>query len=154
MDSQTASTRNSVFISYSRADKRFLDELHAQLSHHVRMGLVTYWDDTKIMPGKRWKVELGNALQAAKVGVFLVSADFLASDFIANYELRPLLEAAKNEGVVILSVILSACVFHDTDLADFQAINAPSNPLNQMSRGKRDVIWTEVANFIKNALKD
>jgi hypothetical protein len=120
----------------------------------VRIGVVTYWDDTRITPGNRWKVDLGKALQAARIGVFLVSADFLASDFIANRELRPLLQAAEQEGVVILSVILSACVFYDTDLAQFQAINAPSNPLNQMPRGKRDVIWTEVANFIKNALKD
>lgn len=154
MASQMASTRNGVFISYSRKDKRFLDELHAHLSHHVRIGAVTYWDDTRIIPGNRWRVELGNALQAAKIGLFLVSADFLASDFIANRELSPLLLAAKEEGVVILSVILSACVFHDTELASFQAINAPSNPLNQMSRGRRDVIWTETANRIKNALKD
>lgn len=154
IDNQVTPTRNGVFISYSRKDKRSLDEFHSHLSHHVRSGQITYWDDTKIVPGSRWKVELKQALQSARIGVFLVSADFLASDFIATRELLPLLQAADKEGVIIMSIILSACVFQDTPLSQFQAINAPSNPLNLMPRGKRDVIWMQAVYLIKKALQE
>lgn len=154
MSDQAMASRNSVFISYSRKDTRFLEEFHAHLSHHVRLGQIIYWDDTKIVPGSRWKVELKQALQSARIGVFLVSPDFLASDFIADHELPPLLEATDREGVVILSIILSACVFNDTELAQFQTVNAPSNPLNLLPRGKRDVIWMQAVNIIKRALQE
>ena len=154
MDRETAHIRNGVFISYSRKDKRFLDELHAHLSHHVRTGIVTYWDDTKIIPGSRWRDELNKALRSAKVGVFLVSADFLASDFIAKRELPPLLQASLQENVVILSVVLSACMFGDTELAGFQAVNAPSDPLNLMSRGRRNQVWTQVVYAINQAIQE
>ena len=65
--------------------------------------------------------------------VLLVSADFLASDFIADNELPPLLVAAENEGVIILPVIVSPCLFTNVPaLARFQAVNLPSKPLSAL----------------------
>ncbi len=143
----------SAFISYSRKDKKYLDELHIHLAQYVRMGVVDFWDDTKILPGSKWQEEIKKALQSARVAVLLISADFLASDFIASNELPPLIAAAEQEGTVILPVILRPCVFKDTELAQFQTVNAPSSPLSKMTRGKREEVWTKVAEVVKNALK-
>ncbi|HEV2662971.1 MAG TPA: toll/interleukin-1 receptor domain-containing protein [Ktedonobacteraceae bacterium] len=146
------SPRTGVFISYSRNDKRYLEELHAQLAFYIRSGLINAWDDTNILPGAKWHDEINKAIQAAKVAVLLVSADFLASDFIARKELPPLLQAAEHEGTTILCVILRPCVFSDTELAQYQTVNAPSNPLSSMSRGKRDAVWRDVATRVKDIL--
>lgn len=146
-------SRTSTFISYSHKDKRYLDELHVHLAQYVRMGIVDSWDDTNIAAGAKWHEEIKKALQRAKVAVLLISADFLASDFIATNELPPLLAAAKQEGTVILPIILSPCVFKDTELAQFQSVNAPSNPLSKMTRYRREETWTQVAELIKNALQ-
>ncbi len=142
----------SIFISYSRKDKKYLGELHAHLALHVREGAIVFWDDTRILPGSRWNDELKRAIQSAKIALFLVSADFFASDFIFHQEMGPLLQAAQEKGVEVLSVVLGACAFRDSELAQFQAINAPSEPLNQMSRGKRDVVWDRVARRCKDIL--
>ncbi len=142
----------SIFISYSRKDKRYLDELHTHLALHVREGAIVYWDDTRILAGSRWRDELNNALDTAKIALFLVSADFFASDFIFKHEMGPLLKAAQERGVVVLSVVLGACAFRDSELAKFQAVNAPSDPLNRMTRGKRDVVWERVARRCKDIL--
>jgi hypothetical protein len=65
------------------------------------------WDDTQIQTGAKWLDEIEKAIQAAKVGLLIVSADFFASDFITNNELPPLVEAASKDGVVIMSLIVS-----------------------------------------------
>jgi TIR domain. len=146
--------RTRVFISYSRKDKRYLDELHTQLKFYERQHLIDFWDDTKIRPGARWREELNQALQSARVGVLLVSADFLDSDFINEYELPPLLEAAKNEGTKIISVMLKPCAYKYTELAEIQIANDPSRPLNSISKAQREKIWYDVAEFIKKSLED
>ena len=150
--SDASDAPGGIFISYSRKDKRYLDELHTHLAHHVREGAIAYWDDTRILPGSRWNDELKGAIRSAKIALFLVSADFLASDFIFYREMGPLLQAAQNKEVAILSVVLGACAFEDSELAKFQAINAPSDPLNRMARGKRDVVWEQVALRCKDIL--
>lgn len=145
-------SRTSAFISYSHKDKKYLDELHVHLAQYVRTGVVDFWDDAKITPGSKWHDEIKMALQLAKVAVLLVSADFLASDFVATDELPPLLAAAEQEGAIILPVILRPCALKDTNLAQYQAVNAPSNPLSNMTRGKRDEVWTKLAELIKGTL--
>ena len=85
--------------------------------------------------------------------ILLISADFLASDFIANDVLPLVLAAAEQEEAIILSVILRPCAFKDTKLAQFQPVNAPSEPLSRMTSAKREQVWLELAELVKDALK-
>ena len=71
------------------------------------------WDDTRLQTG-RWRDQIERAIDSAKVAILLVSADFLASDFIENEELPPLLDKAQRKGTVILPVILTSCLFTET----------------------------------------
>src|SRR5687768_10381779 len=110
-----------VFVSYSHRDRRWLERLQVHLKPLVRERLIELWDDSQIQAGDRWKDEITRALEAADVAILLVSADFLASDFIANDELPPLLAKAESDGTWILPVIVSPCRFADTEsLSRFQ----------------------------------
>jgi anti-anti-sigma factor len=125
-----SSSRDQVFISYSHADDRWLKELRIHLEPYVRNTAITVWDDTMIRAGAVWKEKIWQALASAKVAVLLVSPAFLASKFIAEEELPPLLEAAKTKGVAILWVPVKSSSFKLTPIADYQAAHSPESRLH------------------------
>jgi TIR domain len=145
--------RTRVFVSYSHADAEWLTRLQKHLRPLEREGALI-WADTRIKAGAQWREEIRAALAETKVAVLLVSADFMASEFIVTNELPPLLEAAEKEGATILPVIISASAFGRTpSLSRFQAINNPEKPLVQMRRGNREKVLDDVARAVEDALK-
>lgn len=145
--------RYKVQIFYSHKDLKWLNRLQIHLKPLERDGLVEHWDDTLIKPGSTWRGEIRNALESAKVVVLLISADFLASDFIVRDELPPLLAAAEAEGVIILPVILSPSRFQSApSLAQFQTVNSPVKPLIGLSEGDQERIWVKLTESIESAL--
>jgi hypothetical protein len=148
------SAQNLVFVSYSHADARWLERLRVHLKPLERQGVLSLWDDTRINPGTRWRDEIRNALEHARVAVLLVTADFLASDFIAMNELPPLLKAAENQGTLILPIIIKPCRFEQTEeLSHFQAVNSPSKPLIAVRATRREELFVDVSRRIEIALK-
>lgn len=78
--------------------------------------------------------------------MLLVSADFLASNFIVDNELPPLLEKAANEGTVILPLILKPCRFaRNKSLSLFQAINPPDAAVSGMDEHGRETVYDSAA---------
>ena len=145
--------RTKVFISYSHADAERLERLQIHLKPLAREGKVMPWDDTLIRPGTRWKEAIERALAEAKVAVLLVSADFLASDFIATNELPPLLARAEQTGAVILPVLVGPSRFTKTEsLSRFQTVNPPNRPLAALSEDEQEQIWVRVTEAIEDAL--
>jgi len=149
-----SSGKSHVFISYSHRDARWLQRLQVHLKPLERLGKITLWDDTHIDPGKKWLNEIRKALGSAKAAILLISADFLASDFIAKNEIPPLLASAESRGAVILPVIVSTCRFSQTEsLSQFQAVNPPNQPLNMMSKGRQEAVFVKVSEAVEKALK-
>ena len=97
-------TGDQVFISYSHKDAPWRDDLDTHLKPYLRGSSIVSWSDQKIAPGSEWFSEIRYALANGKVAVLLVSPDFLASDFIHDHELGPLLNEAKRGGVKLLWV--------------------------------------------------
>ena len=146
--------RDQVFISYSHRDAAWLERLQVYLAPFERQGQVRRWDDTLIAPGERWAQEINEALASAKVAVLLVSAQFLASDFIARVELPRLLGAAEDQGVTILPLVLDWCNFERMpELAQFQSINPPSRPLEALSEIDCKAMLAKLAAAVADALQ-
>jgi hypothetical protein len=119
----------------------------------IRSGKMDVWDDTKIEAGANWKEEIEKALASSNVAVLLVSANFLASDFIATEELPPLLKAAAEEGVKILWVYLNYCQYEYTALKDFQAALDISKPLTALTNAEQEEALCKICDQIFAAFK-
>jgi TIR domain len=140
-----------VFVSYSHDDDRWLAELKKFLKPLVDRGLLNTWDDKKILAGSDWQSEIEKALQSASMAIFLVSQSFLASDFIAHQELPPLLEKAKNQGLTIIWIAVSASTVRDSVLSQFQAANDPENPLDAIPKPERNKVLVKIYDQVMKA---
>lgn len=146
--------QRKVFISYSQKDTRWLARLQVHLAPFEQEGVLDLWDDTKIAAGSLWETALLEALETAQVAVPLVSADFLASPFLVQYELPKLLMRASSGGLVILPIIVSPCLFTNSELSIFQAANNPQKPLSAMSASERERTLMKVAKVIGERLME
>lgn len=145
--------RNQVFISYSRKDRIWLDRLQTMLKPLVRSGAISVWAGTSIQPGERWKEELQKALASTKVAVLLVSDNFLASDFITQEELPPLLTAAKEGEVRILWLYVSHCRVDATPIPDYQAVHDLTQPLDELPEAAWKRVLHDAAEAIEEAVR-
>jgi hypothetical protein len=117
-----------------------------------RKGVIDLWADTKIAAGARWREEIQSAIESSTVAVILISADFLASDFISEYELPQILSRAESGGTSILPVIVAPCLFDGSGLDVFQTINPPHSPLAAMASVEQEETLVNLAIAIQKRL--
>lgn len=97
-----------VFICYAHNDSKFFEVftkqviIHLNVSHHYRF---TNFDDRNILVGDDWNAKIKNKIEESNLGILLLSASFLDSEYIREDELRAMLEKAKNKKDFILCPI-------------------------------------------------
>jgi hypothetical protein len=145
---------NDIFISYCHTDNEFLQRLLIHLRPLNKAGLIKTWADTDLRAGDLWEQEITKALQRASAAILLVSADFMASDFIVDNELPPLLAKAEAEGTRIIPLIVKPCRFtRDKHISRFQAVNEPRRPLISLTEAEKEEIYDKVAMFVEGTLR-
>lgn len=147
---------STVFVSYSHKDGEWLDRLRVHLKPLERRykSPIEIWDDSKIKPGTEWLEEIRVALDAARAAVLLVSADFIASEFISSNELPALLKSARERGTDILIIVLSPSMFASVEgLSELQTVNDPKTPLIGMDKVGQEAIFLSAATLVEVSLK-
>lgn len=149
----SSSLRNRIFVSYSHKDLSYLEALKPHLETLERLGPYSYWADERIQPGTDWRKELGSIFSTTRVAILLVSQYFLASEFIRENELPPLLRAAEDDGALILPVIVSPCLFSRIpELSRYQAVNASDLTVREMNEIEREKTWVHLCEVIVDAV--
>jgi hypothetical protein len=100
-----------VFISYSHKDNRWRARFEQHLRPLVPENLLSIWSDQMLSAGEYWYDSILQAIETADVAILLVSADYLASNFVREEEIPRLLERRRHEGMLIVPVICRPCVW-------------------------------------------
>ncbi len=96
-----SSSKLKVFLSYSRKDSAFAQELLTGLE---LLGFDAYLDREDIAPGEPWEERLGNLIRLADTVVFVISPNSLASKH-CTWEVEETANAAKRLVPVVLAEV-------------------------------------------------
>jgi len=142
--------RDQVFISYAHKDQAWFDEFYKHLAAAEAKNLLNVWSDKEIPPGALWFDGISKALSRARVGLLLVTPEFIASDFIRNEELRALLGAREQGRLSLFWVPISAGLFQVVGLDQLQAAPGcdPARPLDTLPEPERRQVIVNICRRI------
>jgi WD40 repeat protein len=151
--------RDYIFVSYSHVDEDWLNRLRIFLKpfpwgQSYKDG-GALWADPYIRTGERWRREIGEGLARTRIGVLLVSPDFLASDFIASSELPPLLDGARSDDVTLVCVPVRTSIvdLSHPELLDYQWPRPPAEPLDLLGPAERDAGLAQIVRKLHDVAK-
>ena len=149
MKSKSAKKRK-IYVTYSHRDRRWLEEL---LTHFAALRMdAEIWSDARIDVGADWRSQITEAIETADAVILLVSADFLASDFLTEVELPSILRAAQTRGTLALPILIRPCLWEETPLSEFQFLNPPDKPLASLSSDARDRAYVDIVGRLSSVL--
>jgi hypothetical protein len=137
-----------VFISYAAADEGMREELEKHLAGLKREGVIRTWSAQRLAAGDDWRKAVEPRLAEAGVVLLLVSADYLASDYLYEVELMASLARSRAGDARVIPVLLHAC---DWKIAAFEGLTPlPRVPVS--SWPNRHEAWAAVAVGIREAI--
>ena len=158
-----------VFICYASADnrstnprERWLDRVQEHLEPFKDDDGIEVFSDNELSYGEGWHERIQLELQQARVVILLVSAAFMASNYVRNHELPVILYRAKMDGLRIVPILVSPSAFDIKEfrfpdskvgpdrikLSKLQSAGTPKETLWEVDFGKQERILSDVATFV------
>jgi internalin A len=141
-----------VFVSYSKADSAHLIKLENHLSVLKKNGTIETWNCRKLLPGEKWDGKIKNELEEADLILFLISDDFLATDYIWDVEIKRAIERDNDpsDSVRVIPIIVRSCDWEESPLGIYNTAPKKAEIIN--SAEDIDVAWTKVVKELKAIL--
>lgn len=139
----------NIFFAYSRVDGLHRERLDKHLSGLKRREYINTWYDGRIEPGKEWEKEIDKELSRADIILLLISADFIASDYCYEHEMRKAISRHEKGDAVIIPILLHPCDWHDTPFSKIQALPLNGKPVSDPSWHSIETALSEIALRIK-----
>jgi TIR domain len=140
-----------VFISYSHKDDDLRSKLVTHLSSLKRQRKIADWFDREIEAGAEWEAQLKDKLESSPVILLLISADFLASDYCYDIEMKRAIERHKLGTALVIPIILRPCDLDGSPFMELQALPKDLKPITQWD--DQDLAFLDVAKGIRRAVE-
>lgn len=142
-----------IFFSYCHKDETFCNELQKHLKSLKRADLISHWYDRELKPGDDWNDNIKSNLLTADIILFLVSPDFLNSEYIYENEIKIALERHNSGKSLIIPVMLRKCDIEFTPFKDIQGLPTDLEPINSKKWYTIDDAYFNVVEGLKQIIQ-
>ena len=114
--------------------------------------MIDNWHDRQISAGNEWANEIDEHLNTACIILLLISADFLASDYCYDVEMKRALERDTAGEARVIPVILRSVDWQNASFGKLQALPKDGTPVT--SWNNQDEAFTDIARGIRAAIEN
>src|SRR3954468_18039847 len=140
----------SLFYSYSHKDEALRKKLETHLSLLQDQGVISGWHDRRIVAGTEWDGGINKNLEEADIILLLVSAEFLASPYCRDVEIKRAMERHKAGSARVIPVILRPVdAWHTAPFGKLQALPEKGKAVTTWKN--RDEAFADIARGIRQA---
>lgn len=137
-----------VFFSYSHKDEILRDKLGNHLKILEYQRLISSWHDRKILPGEEWDHRISENLESADIILLLVSADFIASPYCWDVEIRRAMEKHESGESRVIPIILRRGDWTGAPFSKLQCLPQNAKPVTNWT--DRDAAFENITQGIRN----
>lgn len=141
-----------LFFSYSHKDEALRDRLEVHLAMLKREGLLETWHDRRITAGSDLDPAIRGELNKADVVLFLVSPDFLASNYCYEEEAANALQRHEQGLARVIPVILRPCEWHQAPFGRLLATPEDGKPITKWP--DQDDAFLNITRAIRRAVQE
>jgi hypothetical protein len=136
-----------IFYSYSHKDGKLRDQLEKSLSILKSERIIAAWHDRKIGVSEDWSGQIDEHVKSAQIILLLVSADFLASGYCYDIEVRRAMERHEAGEALVVPVILRPVDWSGAPFGKLQALPSDAKPITSWSN--RDAAFSDVVTGVR-----
>jgi hypothetical protein len=141
-----------LFYSFADTDEQLREALERHLSTLKWQGVLADWHHRKISAGEGWKSEADSHMEAADIVLLLISADFIASQYAAGFELEKALLMHRSGAARVIPVLVRSVDMSYGPLSELRALPSDGKPVT--SWANQDEAWTDVVQGIRQVVED
>jgi len=149
-------TPKKMFVSYSSKDGDFVTRFFVHLKSLQDSRKISPWYDRMITPGTKWNDAIQDELTNADMIVFLLSPDFLATDYIMNVELPQSIKLADEKGARLMFIQLKSCLWKEHEIITrFQQTSDSrlvEKRIIEIGTSDNDAEWVNIVSIILKEL--
>jgi len=145
-----------IFISYAHADITYQKELVKRLKPLKRKGEIILWHDGAIKTGEEWDSAIKQHLEDADIIIIMLSADFIASDYIYEHELPRIVERRRNGEIQLIPIVARSITLDDTGIEMYQCLPQDEyrrlKPIVEWDDRAIDKVWVQIDKKIRGVI--
>ena len=141
-----------LFFSYAHEDEALRDKLATHLSTLQRQGVIRQWHDRQIGAGTEWEGQINHHLETAHIILLLISADFIASDYCFDKEVKQAMERHEVGEARVIPVVLRPVDLDGIVFNKLQTLPTDRKPITTWKN--QDEAFLNVVKGIRTAIKE